>query len=694
MHLARKPFFERPWSSGGHFEEEVQCQEEKDEVGGPGGEKRGKLADAAHGFGKGGNGPVADADTDTESEAADGAATADKKSERDGEHHADRRDQRVGNFLVPLHGEGGDIEAGVLEAFDVAAEFAPTHEDGGENLAIEIGRRLAELGERGDFKGRVTLDGARSEIADPARLEDPGFFVVEPAGAISENAAAHFESAGVEFDDGESAEQPFVRIKEIVIVDFVVFAKNPALQGSVGLRRLALDDGAVGVLTLVGVGQVGVVEDEEREGDGETGEKQRHRETIEGNAAGLEGHDFVVLTENADGDENGNEGAKRSELVDGVGNEVAEIVHHHDKGGVVAADVFGQFEEGEDFEEEEEGEHDEEELVEEASKDVEIDDGRKTRVNGGGDGAVFGTGRGDAGANGSFATAEEPAESAVAREKTGERRFAAIAFHARKQSESGDAENNVGGPHAESGADDALPSVPGAGDKKQIVGRDDENGKERTGGTAAAPGLRAERNGDKCEDEAGDREGEALVEFDACITPTRAVICEEVARVALGIADGAFLGGSDGSDFDGPVAAPESGDGVVLGHGAGKFVGGAAVEVELQLAEGRFGHYNRAVGESDLRTAFAGSVGEEDTFPVGAAGGDVVDVKDHVRKALVEDAGLHGEGDLGSNECGFDGTASAESERCEPQGHEEGEGSAHDGENADGEEDPFAADAE
>jgi hypothetical protein len=49
---------------GGHFEEEVEAEKEEDQVGGPGGEEWGELADAAHGFEEGGYGPVDDADAD------------------------------------------------------------------------------------------------------------------------------------------------------------------------------------------------------------------------------------------------------------------------------------------------------------------------------------------------------------------------------------------------------------------------------------------------------------------------------------------------------------------------------------------------------------------------------------------------------------------------------------------------------
>ena len=106
----------------------------------------------------------------------------------------------------------------------------------------------------------------------------------------------------------------------------------------------------------------------------------------------------------------------------------------------------------------------------------------------------------------------------------------------------------------------------------------------------------------------------------------------------------------------------------MIGNGAVEFVGGAVVEMKLEFAEGGLGNYNGGFRESDLRGAAVGaSLGEEDAVPVSAAGGKVVDVEDEVGKALVEDARLNGEGDLGSDEGGLCGAEGAEGEGGEPE---------------------------
>ena len=278
------------------------------------------MADAAHGFEEGGDGPVSDADGYTEGYAADGAAIADEDGEGDSQHHADGSDERVGQFFVPLDVEGGDVEAGVAKTFHVFAEFGPAHLEGLNDFAMEVGGRLDEFGECGDVEGRVASDGAFGKIADPAGFEDPGFLGVQPVGAGGEDAALHLKCDGVEFDDGEAAEELFGGIEEIVVVDLGIFPKNPALRAGVGLRRASLYLVVEGVLALVGVGEIGFVEDEKSCGDGDSGEEEWSGESIKADAAGFEGDDFVIFAEDAESDEDGDQRGERRELINEIRN--------------------------------------------------------------------------------------------------------------------------------------------------------------------------------------------------------------------------------------------------------------------------------------------------------------------------------------------------------------------------------------
>ena len=85
----------------------------------------------------------------------------------------------------------------------------------------------------------------------------------------------------------------------------------------------------------------------------------------------------LFLLMHAEGDEHGDQRGERSELIDEIRNQEAEIVHDHDQeGNAVASDVVEKLEEGEGFKEQDENAHeDEQEVIEEAAEHVEIDDG-------------------------------------------------------------------------------------------------------------------------------------------------------------------------------------------------------------------------------------------------------------------------------------------------------------------------------
>jgi len=59
--------------------------------------------------------------------------------------------------------------------------------------------------------------------------------------------------------------------------------------------------------------------------------------------------------------------------------------------------------------------------------------------------------------------------------------------------------------------------------------------------------------------------------------------------------------------------------------------------------------YNRTFRKRDLRVAVSAGFRDEDAVPVRSADGDVVDIEDQVREALIKNAWLDGEGNLGSD---------------------------------------------
>ena len=343
----------------------------------------GELADAAHGFHEAGDAPVADADGDADGDAAEGSAGADEEGEGDGEKHTDGGNHRVGDFDVPLDGEVGDVEAGAAQSFYIAVQFRPIHLKCLADFAIEIFRGLGEFGESLHVELIEAGDGAAGKIANPARFKQPDFLRSGPVRAGGENTAADVERGGIDFHDAEAAEEILQRAEQIVIIDFGIFAEDPALRMGVGLRRAALDLVAQGVLALVGVGEIGFVDEKHGGGEDHSGHEERDDQAMQTDAAGFDGHDFVVLAHDAEGDEDGDERAERGEVVDEIGREVAEIIDDGEEGDAMAGDVVEQLEEGEGFEEKNEDAHDEQEIHGEAAKDVDVQEAREAAVVGG-----------------------------------------------------------------------------------------------------------------------------------------------------------------------------------------------------------------------------------------------------------------------------------------------------------------------
>lgn len=267
-------------------------------------------------------------------------------------------------------------------------------------------------------------------------------------------------------------------------------------------------------------------------------------------------------------------------------------------------------------------------------------------------------------------------------------------LHAGKEGQAENGEENIGGPNALGGGEQALTRLSGADDGEQIIGGDENDGEERAGGAAAAARARAERHGDESKDKAGHGKSQAAMKLDASFAPVGVVNGEKLAEGFFGIAELARLGRNEAEDINGPVALAEGGDGVAVGDFAGEFVSGAALEMELQLALPGLGNYNRILRQGDLGAAISAGFREKNAVPLRAAGRNVVDVENQLGETLVKDARLDGERDLRGEEAGFESAVFVYGFRAEPKRHAKSKSRAGSGENADGQENAAAADAE
>ena len=91
---------------------------------------------------------------------------------------------------------------------------------------------------------------------------------VGPVGARGMHAASQLEGFGIELEGGDIDKGVLVGIEKLVIVNRVVLAEDPlAVRTEIGLRGLALDLVAQGLLALIGRRNVELVEEEQAGAD-------------------------------------------------------------------------------------------------------------------------------------------------------------------------------------------------------------------------------------------------------------------------------------------------------------------------------------------------------------------------------------------------------------------------------------------
>src|SRR5713226_3743129 len=250
-------------ASCGHLQKEVEPQKRKDEIGRPAGQQRRESSDASYGFEQCGSSPVNDSDSHAEGHAADSAARAHKQSKWKCQQHNDGGDERECQLLMPLHGERRDIEAGLMQVADVAAQLLPVHLAGLADLPCKVAWRLGQFSEGGDLERRVASDPAGLEIAHPPGLQNPCILRVFPPRASGEDAALDLKRDLIQFEGVEAAEKMVVGIEQAVIVHVRVLTKDPLAPRLVERARgPALNLVAQLVLALDGIRKKRFIEHE------------------------------------------------------------------------------------------------------------------------------------------------------------------------------------------------------------------------------------------------------------------------------------------------------------------------------------------------------------------------------------------------------------------------------------------------
>ena len=473
-----------------------------------------------------------------------------------------------------------------------------------------------------------------------------------PEDAGGEDAFGDGKGLGVELEEGEVGEVVGVGVEELVVEDVsglagLLLAEDPLLVGvEGGLGWAAFDFVAEGFLLAVGLGQVGLVEGEERAGqdagDGDDG----NDEPVEADTGGLHGGEFAGAVELAEGDEGGDEDAERGDLVEHAGGEVDEVFTDDGERFVVAQDVAHELEEGEYEHEQDKADQDEDEDLEELAEDVGVEDEGKSAALEAGN--LAGQVRADAPADATGTPAGEETSPGVdgwVRRRiavVSRLRFRLLFFlgfgarleqgsdlvendsaggHLAEQEEADDGKESVGEPY---GDDDGEFSFLAPGDAEvgeQVVDEDEQKGVDEGHALAAASGSRAERDADEHEDEARGGVGEAAVEFDEIVAAVGAL------RLAGGLQELAVIHGEDGgveapqvnvalgAEGEGPIGLGEVGDIVLAGLVGDHVVLGAVAEADEQALLAVVGDGGR-LGGGDAGGGGIGDIGDEKLLPV------------------------------------------------------------------------------
>src|ERR1700722_6670735 len=151
-------------------------------------------------------------------------------------------------------------------------------------------------------------------------------------GACCVDAAADFKSGWVQLKDIQAAKQFKIGIEELVVVDLRSLPEDPLPAGLiVRLRGAPLYLIAEGVLALIGVRQIGVIQDQQAGSEKDSGQQQRQRNTVQAETAGLERDQLVVFRHHAESNQHRYERGEGRELVKQVASKVHEIESNIDK---------------------------------------------------------------------------------------------------------------------------------------------------------------------------------------------------------------------------------------------------------------------------------------------------------------------------------------------------------------------------
>src|SRR6202030_2139589 len=174
-----------------------------------------------------------------------------------------------------------------------------------------------------------------------------------------------------------------IGIEKLIFIDFGIrpgaVAKNPlAPRTEISLRGTPPNDVTQFVLTLVGIGQIGIVEQHQAGGKNDPNGHQRQGNAIETYPSRLKGHQFVILGHHAERHQNCHQARQRGELVKQVATQISKIIHHLYHSRAVPCNIVEQIEKCEYFKQQNKGYEEQREVKQEIAQQIKVEELRKS----------------------------------------------------------------------------------------------------------------------------------------------------------------------------------------------------------------------------------------------------------------------------------------------------------------------------
>src|SRR5205085_10394748 len=253
------------------------------------------------------------------------------------QHRHDQRNHGEGKLLLKLYFKPCHFKSALLQFLDVASQLVIAHLGRLLHFLAEIRWRLVQFCEGSYLEGIEGGNGCAIELALPALFGDALGHVGLPMRPCRVNSLSDLKAFGIKLKNREVGEGEPLRVIKLIVVNGVVLAENPfALRAQIGLRRLALDAVAQGLLATIDARQVKLIEKEKSCCQHRGNDHDRCHHAVDTDARRLQCSDLVGTRHQAERDQHGHQNRHRQKQVNSPRHQVEQVLADSAHGHTVA----------------------------------------------------------------------------------------------------------------------------------------------------------------------------------------------------------------------------------------------------------------------------------------------------------------------------------------------------------------------